>query len=81
MGIGLLIFVLMAVMTMIFRGNFLQYPVAQAGTLILVIETAATISIAMILTILFIGGNPTVNPTEKDESRKASIVDKENTTK
>ena len=58
MGIGLLTFIVVALATMMVRGNFLQYPVAQAETLILVIEAAATISIAIILTILFIGGNP-----------------------
>jgi multisubunit Na+/H+ antiporter MnhB subunit len=81
MGIGLMTFIVVALATMMVRGNFLQYPVAQAGTLILVIEAAATISIAIILTILFIGGNPDVSTNAKDESSKASIIDKGNTTK
>jgi hypothetical protein len=70
-----------ALATMMVRGNFLQYPVAQAGTLILVIEAAATISIAIILTLLFIGENPDVSKTAKDEGSKTSIIDKGNTTK
>jgi multisubunit Na+/H+ antiporter MnhB subunit len=81
MGIGLLTFLVVALATMMVRGNFLQYPVAQAGTLILVIEAAATISIAMILTILFIGGNPEETPTAKDEGDKAFTIDRDNTTK
>jgi multisubunit Na+/H+ antiporter MnhB subunit len=81
MGIGLLIFIVVALATMMVRGNFLQYPVAQAGTLILVIEAAATISIAIILTILFIGGNPEESPTAKDEGDKAFIIERDNTTK
>jgi len=81
MGIGLLIFLVVALATMKVRGNFLQYPVAQAGTLILVIEAAATISIAIILTILFIGGNPEESPTAKDEGDKAFIIERDNTTK
>jgi multisubunit Na+/H+ antiporter MnhB subunit len=81
MGIGLMTFIVVALATMLVRGNFLQYPVAQAGTLILVIEAAATISIAIILIILFIGGNPDVSTTAKDENSKASIIDKGNTTK
>ena len=81
MGIGLLTFIVVALATMMVRGNFLQYPVAQAGTLILVIEAAATISIAIILTILFIGGNPEESPTAKDEGDKAFIIERDNTTK
>jgi multisubunit Na+/H+ antiporter MnhB subunit len=81
MGIGLLTFIVVALATMMVRGNFLQYPVAQAGTLILVIEAAATISIAIILNILFIGGNPEESPTAKDEGDKAFIIERDNTTK
>ena len=81
MGIGLLTVIVVALATMMVRGNFLQYPVAQAGTLILVIEAAATISIAIILTILFIGGNPEESPTAKDEGDKAFIIERDNTTK
>ena len=58
MGIGLLIFLVTALATMAVNGNFLQYPVELAGTLILLIEAAATISIAAILMILFTGGIP-----------------------
>lgn len=39
-------------------GRFLEYRVAQAGMLILVIEIAAGISIATTLTVLYLGGRP-----------------------
>ena len=81
MAIGLLTFIVVALATMMVRGNFLQYPVAQAGILILVVEAAATISIAIILTLLFIGGNPEESSTAKDEGDKAFIIDKDKATK
>jgi multisubunit Na+/H+ antiporter MnhB subunit len=80
-AIGLLTFIVVALATMMVRGNFLQYPVAQAGTLILLIEAAATISIAIILTLLFIGGNPKKSPTAKGEGDKVYIIERDNKTK
>jgi multisubunit Na+/H+ antiporter MnhB subunit len=58
LSIGLLTFLAVALATMIVGGNFLQYPLPWASTLILIIEAAATISIAVILTILFLGRKP-----------------------
>jgi multisubunit Na+/H+ antiporter MnhB subunit len=58
MGVGLLTFLIVALATMAVNGNFLQYPQELAGTLILLIEAAATFSIAAILIILFTGGIP-----------------------
>jgi multisubunit Na+/H+ antiporter MnhB subunit len=58
LSIGLLTFLAVALATMIAGRNFLQYPLPWASTLILVIEAAATISIAVILTILFMGRKP-----------------------
>jgi len=40
------------------QGAFLQYPTEWAGTLILIIETAATLSIGAILALLFLGHRP-----------------------
>ena len=42
--------------------HFLEYPVDLAGGLILFVETAATVSIAVILAGLFIGGRPEDEP-------------------
>jgi len=58
LSIGLLTFLAVALATMIAGRNFLQYPLPWASTLILVIEAAATISIAVILTILYMGRKP-----------------------
>jgi len=67
LSIGLLAFLAVALATMIAGRNFLQYPLPWASTLILVIEAAATISIAVILTILFVGRKPDGGyPTKTD---------------
>ncbi len=55
---GLLMFVAVALAMLAWTGGLLQYPVGSAGTWILVIETAATVSIATILTALFVGQEP-----------------------
>jgi multisubunit Na+/H+ antiporter MnhB subunit len=46
-------FVAMAGLTMIIEGRMLEYPPVQAGTLILFLETAATLSIGVTLAALF----------------------------
>jgi len=58
LSIGLLTFLAVALASMIGGRSFLQYPLPWASTLILFIEAAATISIAVILTILFMGRKP-----------------------
>lgn len=55
---GLLAFLAIAVAMVGLTGTLLQFPVASAGILILVIEAAATISIAAILTALFVAKEP-----------------------
>jgi ABC-type microcin C transport system permease subunit YejB len=69
LSIGLLTFLAVGLATMVGGRNFLQYPLPWASTLILVIEAAATISIAVILTILFIGRKPEAGYPTKTESR------------
>lgn len=56
--IGPAAFVTMALLTLFSDGRLLTYPVAQAGVLILILETAATISIGVTLAALFLGGQP-----------------------
>jgi multisubunit Na+/H+ antiporter MnhB subunit len=56
--IGLAVFVGVGVGVMGSGRMFLQYPVDLAGTLILLVEAAATLSIAVILAALFLGGRP-----------------------
>jgi multisubunit Na+/H+ antiporter MnhB subunit len=70
MGLGLTTFVMVALATMMAGGSYLQYPVALAGTLILVIEAAATVSIAAILIILYIGAGPDPNVAKPDGRRR-----------
>jgi multisubunit Na+/H+ antiporter MnhB subunit len=55
---GLLVFLLSAVAMPALNGGLLQYPPALAGMWILLIETAATVSIAAILTALFVAREP-----------------------
>ncbi len=55
---GLSVFIAVGLFAMLPGGYFLQYPVDLAGALILIVELAATISIAVILAGLFIGGRP-----------------------
>ncbi len=54
-------FVAMAVFTIFIKGHLLEYPPAQAGILILLLETAATLSIGATLAALFLGGPPHSN--------------------
>jgi multisubunit Na+/H+ antiporter MnhB subunit len=51
-------FVAIAVLTMFKTGGLLEYPLAQAGILILILETVATISIGVTLATLFLGAPP-----------------------
>ncbi len=54
LNLGLLVFLLVAAANAIVTGTSLQYPVEHAGWLILVVEIAATLSIAAILLLLFV---------------------------
>lgn len=67
---GFLVFLLVAVGTMLFQPNMLQLPEDGAGLIILIVELTLTISIAMVLIILFVGAKPpyeeTVDVDEED---------------
>lgn len=60
--LGLSVFVLVGAGLLLFGGAFLEFPPAMAGVLILVIETAATLSIGVTLAALFQGGRPATGP-------------------
>lgn len=70
--LGLLVFVVVGTSVMAAGGYFLEYPASWAGTLILLIETAATLSIGLILTAVYVGGQPRIwidhLPGDKGES-------------
>ena len=51
-------FVVVALVTLLMEGRMLKYPPTRAGSLILVLETAATLSIGATLAALFLGGRP-----------------------
>jgi multisubunit Na+/H+ antiporter MnhB subunit len=56
--IGILTFMLVGLWMMSLNDDFLAFTPAWAGTLILIIEAAATVSIATALTLAYIGGRP-----------------------
>lgn len=58
LAVGLLVFILVGMVMLQFNGQFLDYNPASAGIFILLIETAATLSIAAALTLAYIGGRP-----------------------
>jgi len=51
-------FIAMAALTLLIQGQLLEFPPAQAGILILVLETVAMFSIGATLAALFLGGRP-----------------------
>jgi len=55
---GVALFLLIGLSLMLTHGLFLDYPPAWAGGLILVIESAATLAIAVTLVLAFLGGEP-----------------------
>lgn len=55
---GLAVFVAVGLGVMFRGGRFLEYPEGHAGNLILLIETAALLSIGLTLGALFFGGRP-----------------------
>lgn len=56
---GVVAFVAVAVLTLQSGRQLLDYPPAQAGILILLIEAVATVSIGVVLVALFLGTDPT----------------------
>jgi multisubunit Na+/H+ antiporter MnhB subunit len=78
-AIGLLVFILVALATTMVPGNFLQYPLALAGPLILVIEAAATLSIAAVLVRLFVAVKSDTDDSAQGEGSKTFIFKGDNT--
>ena len=58
MASGVGVFLLVGLTLLLLGRSFLDYPPAWAGTLILLIETAAMLSIAATLLLAFVGGQP-----------------------
>lgn len=68
---GLLMFVLAGVGLMAAGFGFLVYPGQWAGTLILLIEASAGVSIGAMLLALYIGGEPEMTPPQSKPGPKA----------
>ncbi|WP_416224064.1 hydrogenase subunit MbhD domain-containing protein [Thiohalophilus sp.] len=65
LALGPVLFLVLALITLWLEGKLLQYPPAQAGGWILLIEASASLSIGAILVALFMGGD--AEPEHKDE--------------
>ena len=68
---GVAAFIAVGLAGLLGSGAFLQYPAGWAGSLILLIESAATLSIAVTLALAFIGGRQSeipVSPVEKEST-------------
>ncbi len=60
--VGLGVFVVVAVVSILVGGRLLEYPPPFAAVLILLIEAAATLSIGITLAALFLGARPETGP-------------------
>lgn len=64
------VFIIVSALTMLLEGQFLKYPVAQAGLFIVILETFATLSIGVTLAALFLGVRPGKRNKDKDRKHK-----------
>ena len=70
LAIGLTVFIAVAAATLAVNGQVLRYPTNSAGLWILLIESAALISIGLTLGALFAGGRPPLRASE-DPNRES----------
>lgn len=63
---GLAVFVIVAVAMLLLGESFLEFPLPYAGTLILLVEAVAALSIAVALVALFFGSRPQLKPSSTD---------------
>jgi len=63
---GMLGFLVVGALVMVFKRHLLEYPPQASGGLILLIEAAATLSIGATLAVLFVGGRPQVANSRTD---------------
>lgn len=67
---GLAVFVAVTLVLQLFGASFLEFPPSLAGSLILLIEAAAALSIGVTLTALFLGGRPQPEPPSSGRAEK-----------
>jgi multisubunit Na+/H+ antiporter MnhB subunit len=71
--VGLGVFLLIAAGTLLITGHLLNYPAVLAGSLILLIELVATVSIAALLAAAVVGGHPPEDlPAGADKSTSSN---------
>lgn len=63
-------FIIISALTMFLEGQLLKYPPSQAGLLIVILETVATLSIGVTLAALFLGVRPRGNDKDSDKGRQ-----------
>ncbi|WP_207063456.1 MnhB domain-containing protein [Motiliproteus sp. SC1-56] len=73
LALGLLLFLSVGLVQLAFGQALLQYPLAWAGSLILLIETGATLSIATMLSLVYLGGHPLRDWPVAGDSRDREI--------
>jgi MFS family permease len=56
--LGVIVFAAVCAVTMLLTGGLLQFPAGTGGTWIMVIESAALVSIGLTLGLLYFGGRP-----------------------
>jgi multisubunit Na+/H+ antiporter MnhB subunit len=67
LGLGALVFSAVCALTKWRTGGLLQYPAGSGGTWIMIIESAALISIGLTLGLLYLGGRPAPEQEERLE--------------
>lgn len=67
--LGVLVFAAVCAVTQLLTGGLLQYPAGSGGTWIMVVESAALISIGLTLGLLYLGGRPA--PEQKEPSERS----------
>jgi multisubunit Na+/H+ antiporter MnhB subunit len=67
LGLGVLVFAGVCAVTKMLTGGLLRYPAGSGGTWIMVIESAALVSIGLTLGLLYLGGRPVPEQREPAE--------------
>lgn len=69
--LGVLVFASVCAVTLLLTGGLLQYPTDSGGAWIMVIESAALISIGLTLGMLYLGGRPAGDQADSAESDRS----------
>jgi multisubunit Na+/H+ antiporter MnhB subunit len=69
--LGVIVFAAVCAVTMRLTGGLLQFPAGTGGTWIMVIESAALISIGLTLGLLYVGGRPHGDRLDSEHRRPA----------